>query len=363
MQVFVVCQPGAAQTHWCALYLKGIYSEAKRKGDTVAVLSVEETAARFQKDPPPAAALLSNSRAWTANAAALLSSLGVQPIIIGGASRENYRHASYVYMDYREATVQLVEYLRAYDKHKIALFAVSPDSATDMIKRDAFLSCEDCTEADVFYYDGARMTDTSKNFLSAKIHYDAVLCANDAGAMVLLRELADAGVAVPDDLYLCTFGDMAVGFSGSLTVTTARLDCVEVGRQVISLLHLLTNSPRISGISTKIACELVLGNTTAQRPFLHATAKQAPLPETAPSKFHNDPSISRIFLADKILSNCDAIDVDMFKLILRGYKYIDIADMLHVSESTIKYRLKRILTLTGLADRDELVSIMEPFFK
>ncbi|MBQ9428680.1 MAG: substrate-binding domain-containing protein [Clostridia bacterium] len=363
MQIFVVCQPSADQTHWCALYLKGIHSEAKRKGDSVELLAVEDVPLRFAAEPPTAAALLSTSRTWTAEAAALLFDLGVQPIIIGGASRENYRRASYVYMDYREATVQLIEYLRGAEKRRIALFAVSPDSATDMIKRDAFLACDGCEERDVFYYAEARMSDTCRRFLAAVSSYDAVLCANDAGAMLLLRQLAEAGVRVPDDLYLAAFGDMAVGSSGSLTVTTARLDCIEVGKQVVSLAHLLTNSPRISGISTKIACELVPGSTTAGRPFLHSAAQSASLPETEPSKFHNDPSISRIFLAEKILSNCDVIDVDMLKLILKGYKYIDIADLLHVSESTVKYRLKRILTLTGLSDRDELVGIMEPFFK
>ena len=41
-------------------------------------------------------------------------------------------------MDYREATYQLIEYLRRYERGRIALFAVSTDSATDMIKRMRF---------------------------------------------------------------------------------------------------------------------------------------------------------------------------------------------------------------------------------
>ena len=38
MQISIVCQPGADATHWCALYLKGARAEAKRKGDTLALL-------------------------------------------------------------------------------------------------------------------------------------------------------------------------------------------------------------------------------------------------------------------------------------------------------------------------------------
>ena len=109
MQISIVCQPGADATHWCALYLKGARAEAKRKGDTLALLSLDDALARFRTEKPTCAAILSTSRAWTANAADTLSAVGVEPVIIGGASRDNYRHASYVYMDYREATSQLSE--------------------------------------------------------------------------------------------------------------------------------------------------------------------------------------------------------------------------------------------------------------
>ena len=180
MQIFVVCQPDADKTHWCELYLKGIHSEAKRKGDSVCLMTIEEAELHFRTKRPVCAALLSISRAWTADAAALLSSLGIEPLIIGGASRDGHRHASYVYMDYREATYQLIEYLRQYDRQRIALFAISSDSATDMIKKDAFLSYDGCHERDVFYYTGADglMGAVCKRFLQACRNYDAVLCRN-----------------------------------------------------------------------------------------------------------------------------------------------------------------------------------------
>ena len=189
MQIFIICQPGADATHWCALYLKGARAEVKRKGDTLSLLSLDDALARFGTAKPTCAAILSTSRAWTANAAEALSAIGVEPVIIGGASRDNYRHASYVYMDYREATYQLIEYLRRYERGRIALFAVSTDSATDMIKKDAFLSYDRCRERDVFYYTGADglMNATCKKFLAVCRNYDAVICANDASAVILMH--------------------------------------------------------------------------------------------------------------------------------------------------------------------------------
>ena len=65
--------------------------------------------------------------------------------------------------------------------------------------------------------------------------------------------------------------------------------------------------------------------------------------------------------AEKILSACDAIDIDLLKLIIKGYRYFDIAEILHVSESTIKYRLKRIISISGFETRDEVIDVMKVF--
>ncbi|MBQ8836008.1 MAG: substrate-binding domain-containing protein [Clostridia bacterium] len=363
MKINIICQPGAEKTHWCALYLKGIYSEAKRKGDTVFVLSVQEAAEAFKEDKPISAAILSTSRAWIEKVAAILSELGVEPIVIGGASRDAFRHASYVFMDYREATYQLIEYLRAYKKNRIALFAVNSDSATDMIKKDAFLSYDKCREHDVFYYTGADglMNSACERFMEVCRNYDAVICSNDASAVILLHQLEEAGIKIPEDLFLCSFGDMAISSSGKKTLTMARLNCVEVGKQTVKVCHHLTSSPSISSISTKIRCDFIIGDTTANLPVKQETLGTSLTPDGTASLFHSDPSVSRIFLAEKILSACDAIDIDLLKLIINGYKYFDIAEILHVSESTIKYRLKRIIQIAELDSRDEVIDVMKMF--
>lgn len=362
MHIYIVCQPQSEKTHWCSLYIKGIHTEAKRKGDQVTLLQIEEASELFQKEHPVCAGILSTSSIWTEKAAALLSDLGVEPIVIGGASREGYRHASFVYMDYREATYQLVEYLRTYKKERIALFAVSSDSSPDMIKKDAFLSYEKCREHDVFYYSGDGLMNTScEKFLAVWKNYDAVICCNDASAVILMHQLEAAGVSVPDDLFLCSFGDMAVSSIGKKTLTMARLHCTEIGRQVVSACHLLTHSENISGISVKVRCKFIIGDTTDNLPVVAETLGTTPTPSGISSQFHSDPSISRIFLAEKVLSACDAIDIDLLKLIINGYKYFDIAEILHVSESTIKYRLKRIIQISELESRDEVIEVMKMF--
>ncbi len=363
MKISIICQEGAENTHWCALYLKGIFSEAKRKGDTVSVMGIEEAVENFKQEAPVCAGVLSTSRTWIGEVVSIISEMGVEPIVIGGASRDAFRHASYVFMDYREATYQLIEYLRSYKKKRIALFAVSTDSATDMIKKDAFLSYDKCREHDVFYYTGTDglMNSACKRFLEVCRNYDAVICSNDASAVILMHQLKDFEINVPEDIFLCSFGDMAVSSSGKKTLTMARLNCVEVGKQSVKMCHHLTASPSISSISTKIRCDFIIGDTTDNLPVIKETLGTSHTPDITASSFHSDPSVTRIFLAEKILSTCDAIDIDLLKLIINGYKYFDIAEILHVSESTIKYRLKRIISIAGLNSREEVIEVMKMF--
>ena len=363
MKINIVCQPDAEKTHWCGLYLKGIHSEAKRKGDTVSVMKIEDAIQAFRQEKPISAGILATSRAWIGEVVAILAEMGIEPIIIGGASRDAFRHASYVFMDYREATYQLIEYLRAHKRNRIALFAISTDSATDMIKKDAFLSYDKCREHDIFYYTGADglMNSACERFLEVSRNYDAVICSNDASAVILLHQLESSGITVPDDIFLCSFGDMSISSSGKKTLTMAQLNCVEVGKQTVKMCHHLTASPNISSVSTKIRCDFIIGDTTNNLPIIKETLGTSHTPYGLTSSFHSDPSVSRIFLAEKILSACDAIDIDLMKLIMNGYKYFDIAEILHVSESTIKYRLKRIISIAELDSRDEVIDIMRMF--
>lgn len=48
-------------------------------------------------------------------------------------------------------------------------------------------------------------------------------------------------------------------------------------------------------------------------------------------------------LAEHVLEKCDSLDLEIMKSLINKEKYIDIADKLHVSENTVKYRIKLLL--------------------
>ena len=107
---------------------------------------------------------------------------------------------------------------------------------------------------------------------------------------------------------------------------------------------MLTDSSYISNTVMRINCPINARNCTANIPMNRTRSK---IHEDKSSDSHNsffaDPNISRIVLAEHVLEKCDSLDLEIMKSLINKEKYIDIADKLHVSENTVKYRIKLLL--------------------
>ena len=107
-------------------------------------------------------------------------------------------------------------------------------------------------------------------------------------------------------------------------------------------------------------CKLDVRESTACIPYENVT----PPPKNATrDKFDlfADAPLNDMMLAEKILAECDALDIEIMRGIYEGMKNADIAEMLHASESTVKYRVKRMINLGSFASRTELMSIMASY--
>ena len=77
--------------------------------------------------------------------------------------------------------------------------------------------------------------------------------------------------------------------------------------------------------------------------------------------FYSDPDVIDILQLEDLLSRCDDIDLSILRGIASQSKYIDLAERLHISENTVKYRLRKMLTQSGLDGRDDLVALLVRF--
>lgn len=363
MTVFVVCEEGSLRTHWCELYLRGISLEAKRRGMEICEVQSDGSSigSMYEADT---AIVVGNSDSWIYSVSNLLAERSIRTVIVGASNRSHIREASYVLMDYEEAVFAMLDYLTSLGKTRIALFAVNSDSPADRIKKSAFLSYNDgqYAEKDVFPFFGSTLS-ACMAFSEHRKEYDAVISTNDVSAILLLQKLQTEGVHIPDELFITAFGDMTLGRSGTGLLTLALLDCTETGKRAVGVYQTIAEQKKFSSITNKLRCPIVAGDSTGGIPYkrteentFHPTYKKEP-------GFHDDPSVGLVMTAEKVLSRCDIIDLQILGSILKKEHYNSIAEKLHVSENTVKYRIKRLMSAAGLDSRESLISLLRVYLQ
>lgn len=367
MIIYAFYQEGST-AHWISRYLKGIKEEAKRKNNEVKVIECGLDSSLFPEgiETTGTAIVISGTYNWTRGICSLLANRGIKAVVIGYDSTDDISATGYVLMDYKKAIYDLLDYYISCGRKRVALFAVSLESPADKIKTEAFLSYrgrggERFEQKDIFYFRGMTRS-TCESFISVCSDYDAVIGTNDVSTVILLQMLGASGIKVPDDIFVAAFGDTYLSKSTTGELTLSLLDCKSVGVQAVKMNRQLANSNNISSVVLKLACETDIRASTANIPMSRLrSAIHSDKDGTAHSSFFADPHVSEIVLAEQLLGKCDSLDLEIMRSLINKEKYIDIADKLHVSENTVKYRIKRLLTFAKLESRTALTDLMKGY--
>ncbi len=367
MNIFTIFQEGSSASHWISQYIKGIKDEAKRKGNDVILIEYGSDASVFPEELiiTGCAIVIVGTNSWTRGVCSYLSERCVKPILIGCDASEEFSAKAHVLMDYNRAIVDLLDYFAACHKKRVALFAVNLQSPADKLKMKSFLEYrgkggEKFDQQDVFYFRGMTKS-TCDSFISVCSSYDAVIGTNDVSTVILLQMLNAAKIKVPDDLFVASFGDVSLSKSTTSGLTIALLDCYSVGVHAVKMLSLLSGSKRLSSAVMRLECTIDVRNSTANIPISNTRTKADDTQDMTHISFFDDPHISKIVLAEHVLDKCDQLDLEIMKALINKEKYIDIADKLHISENTVKYRIKRLLNLAKLEARSELTELMKSY--
>lgn len=360
MKAYILIQTGNANTHWTSLFLRGITEEAKSKG--METVSAESDGYTLPDSHADATAVLAigSSFDWIVTVSKMLRSRKKKPILVGCANQNGIIASGFSVADYERATESLLDYFYANGRKRVALFGINNDSPADLLKMKAFLRYDSrFTYNDIFFFRG-QTKNVCESLVPMASNYDAVISANDVAALMLMQTLEHSGIKVPEDIFVAGFGDIAYRKNVNSKLTVATLDCVKAGNAAVDIYRKICKDPSLSYITIKMNCELDVRESTACIPYENTT----PPPKNATrDKFDlfSDAPLNNMMLAEKILSECDALDIEIMRGVNKGMKNADIAEMLHASESTVKYRLKRLVNLGSFASRSELIRIMASY--
>lgn len=259
MKVRIYVSPKTADTLWIKQSMRAISSEIMQKRYTPVFLeATDPEKLNFDEIYEPGERRLliyaGASAAITPRLLSRFSECGVHGIFINYESSVLSGRYSKIFLDYRDGMRKIINYLTAAGRSEFALYGINPNSATDLIKDSFFceyLRRDGKNPTRDIYYNYASLTGCFSRFCENCARYDAVICANDVVAVSLISHLREVGVAVPEDLYVVSFGSSVLASLSAPTITSVIVDHAELGGRRCSPTPIFTKIRAIFRLPSK----------------------------------------------------------------------------------------------------------------
>ncbi len=376
MTIHIYVDPSYKDSLWCKQTLKGISDEATKKRYTVKMLDTDniygvDLDAFFDSEEKRILIVLATSVNQSRKFNDYFNTHGVHLLYINHQSTNASYRFSNILIDYYDSMRKITEYLEGCGRKLIALYGINPDSSTDLIKKNFFEERNRCVQqygnGENIYYreldDKDSLTiDCFENFRRSLEYYDAVICANDLVARLLIDDLQKVGVRVPEDLYVVSFGDYILAQLGNPTITAVAIDHEQLGRQSVYTYSYLRKASSDVYITAKVAPKLTIGESTARSEFQKPKASLSDTPKKEHvTNFFNHPEIQAIITFENMLTKCDKLDMQILIGIMSSMTYIQLSEQLFVSENVISYRVKRLCKLAQISSKTKLAESANRF--
>ncbi len=353
----ILVEPAYSNSVWCVSLLEGLTGEFKQKRIPFCRIDALE-------EVPPGERylyLIGSDAEWVRAALTACNRIGVYPILLCNQSYHTFdADYSAVCSDVMNSTRRLVELLRRRGCGRIALYGVNPKSVSDESRKASYLAALDgvAGEGDVFYNSGS-LENCFEQFYPRAEQYDAVICANDFAAISLVRRLGQRDPAQLERLAVAGCADTRLTQLYGEKILSVRVNFAEYGRAAVMLMESLRKNPYLSHVVMMIRWDVGAERTGAAA----APAPQPALP-ALPSEqdvFYDDRELTEMMLLEKLLSEAEELDRRIIELLLEGAAYERISEECFLTESAIKYRVKKMVRICRVKGRAELTALLRRY--
>ncbi|MBE6551390.1 MAG: hypothetical protein E7665_04570 [Ruminococcaceae bacterium] len=357
----IAAEPDFVGTHWCTDCLNGIQKEASKAKKSVKYADPfsHEDMKLLSLEERPVLILVGSLVDWMTRAVQAVSGYGIHCIMMT-APIDDIPSASVstVSADYEKAFSDMMTDMYSRGKKRIGFFGAHPNSVNDKDKLRAFLSCAGKENSVNVFFNYGDTEKVCEDFFTASDELDGVICANDIIALRLYEYLTERGVSVPGGIEICAVGQTHISHMMRNVITTASLDFFSMGTSSVKICNMLMKDPEITSVHLKIKASLPADENKKVPLPLPEKEKKEETGKDFKNGFYEDGQIREIFRAEKVISHCLPIDIEILRALLEDISYSDAASRLYIAENTLKYRLKRMLELSECQTKKELLALV-----
>lgn len=361
MNFYIISEPNFSVSRWYKSIVSGIIQIQQEKRINIEFLSDIFGLKNITIYNDDALLIIGSEDKWITSVIAVAPQEFENRIIV----LADYRHYvigrdfSVISSNISKILVSFYSYLNMHGKERIALYGINPLSTSDLLKKETFLQCgggeKDC------FYNAISLEDCFKSFQNQIGSYDGVICANDYAAISLVKQKK-----LPKSLFITSFSDTFITTLFSPSITCSRTNFKYFGNSLYDLVKILQKNKSINSLSIYLEYSFVVGETTQFLPFPQNTIVVSLLPVQSAIKnrdtnFYADPQSSEMLKIDKMLMDCDSIDMLLIGQILNGFSFAKISENLFVSPSTVKYRTKQLYKCCEVETKTEFVDLLNKY--
>lgn len=357
--MLVVIEESYKITVWCREIIDGLRQEARKKRVNLTFSSDLDDI--FGQNGEKAVILVGSETDWLKLAVAKVKSAGKHPIVLSNQSDSALGGGvSQVTEDIEGSMKEICEYFAQKDKNRIALYAANPASASDEYRRQAFLSFGGKSE-DIFSNEGSLalcFEDFLKSY-EAK-GYDGIICTNDFAAISLYRHMREIDKRL-DGVEMISYSNTLISHCFSPSVSSVRANYGDFGQMAFMIADCLSKSEVINGIRIFGKWEIVHRETSTPLSSASLIVEEPSSPSAHSGRFYEDSELLEMVRLENMLSECDSSDIDILKMIIDEKKLSEIEENSFLTETAIKYRIRKMKELCRVESRSQLRELLTKY--
>ncbi|MEE1161240.1 MAG: LuxR C-terminal-related transcriptional regulator [Acutalibacteraceae bacterium] len=349
--VTILTEPAYSESMWCkALYLS-LTERLRQK--RIPFCEMYDTVPQNSE----AVFIIAANYNWIKATLCGLNLSGIKPILICNQAETilgcNY---SCVCSDITGSMKYLLDNLKADGKTRLALYGVNTSSISDMGRVDGIFAQSDgiIDSAQIFTNEGS-LQSCYKKFTDEADNFDAVICFNDFAAVSLIRHLeSEEKSDTLNRLKILSCCQTKISSCYRDKIISINMNFEQYGKAAVFIYEKLKAHPYISQMTLNISWNTESQGSANSLPITLKTAQNS-------DSIYSDKELNEMICAERILEIASVTDKTIIAALSGGKSVTEIAAACFLTDSGVKYRIKRILEKCRMSNKSELISIVKRY--
>ena len=349
--VTILTEPAFSESMWCRALYASLTERLRQK--RIPYCEMYDTVPENSE----AVFMIAADYRWIKAMLIQLNNGGIKPILICNQAEPILGcHYNCVCSDIVGSMRYLLDNLKADGKTRVALYGVNTNSISDIGRVDGLFAQKDgvIDSMRIFVNDGS-LADCYRAFSAEIDCFDAVICFNDFAAVSLIRHLeADGANETLSRLKILSCSQTKISSCYRDQITSINMNLEQYGKAAVFIFEKLKSHPYISQMTLNICWNNEPNESVNTSPICLQSVENT-------DSIYSDKELAEMITAERILEIDSAIDETILTYLGGGKSVAEIAAACFLTESGVKYRIKRILEKCRISDKAELISVLNRY--